>query len=196
MNLLATPSLIKWIRSYFRGPSPHFVKMNFLNLARDVDVWIETGTYLGQTTRKLSAMASTVISIEPSTELATSAANRLSFLPNIQIINALSEDVLEETISSIEAQEAKRVAFWLDGHFSEGNTFLGPLETPIEAELNIISSHIQNFEFIWVFIDDFRCFVQENKDYPAPSTLVDWAIRSRLNWTVENDIFLATNSAI
>jgi hypothetical protein len=49
---------------------------------------------------------------------------------------------------------------------------------------------------IWVFVDDFRCFVKSEKDYPAPSVLVNWAIRNNLNWTVENDILLATNSSI
>ncbi len=137
-----------------------------------------------------------MISIEPSEHLASNAASRLSYLPNIRIINALSENVLGETISSVKHSKAKRIAFWLDGHFSEGNTFLGPRETPIETELNLISSYLESFECIWVFVDDFRCFVQGSKDYPAPSILVDWAVQNKLNWTVENDIFLATNSSI
>lgn len=196
LNLLTIRNILKWLRSRFRGPAPHFVKMNFLSLAKNVDVWIETGTYLGQTTRKLAGMGGRVISIEPSSEFATMAAKRLSSFPNIQILNALSEDVLDQTISSIEFTKEKSIAFWLDGHFSEGNTFLGPLETPIETELEVISSHLRNFESIWVYVDDFRCFVKSEKDYPAPSVLVNWAIRNNLNWTVENDIFLATSSSI
>jgi hypothetical protein len=193
IGVLAIPTVLKWVRSKFRGPAPHFVKINFLSLAKGVDVWIETGTYLGQTTRKLSTMGSRVISIEPSTKFSADATVRLRSFSNIKIINALSEDVLDQTISSVEQLKQKSIAFWLDGHFSEGNTFLGPLETPIESELNVISSHLGNFESVWVFVDDFRCFVQSNKDYPAPSILVDWAKCNGLNWTVENDIFLATN---
>jgi hypothetical protein len=170
--------------------------MNFLSLAKGVDVWIETGTYLGLTTRRLSTMGGKVISIEPSLEFSNNARVRLSTFNNIEIINALSEEVLEETLSSVEFSKEYHTAFWLDGHFSEGNTFQGPVETPIEAELQIISSYLTRFVEVWVFVDDFRSFVNAEKDYPAPSVLVDWAQRNSLNWTVENDIFLATNSPI
>lgn len=196
IGALSTPSLFKWVRAGFRGPAPHCVKMNFLRLAHGVDVWIETGTYLGQTTRKLSLMGERVISIEPSTEFAANARTQLASFTNIQILNALSEDVLDQTITSIEQSKEKSIAFWLDGHFSEGNTFLGPVETPIESELKIISSHLEDFDTVWVFVDDFRCFVQAEKDYPSPSVLVDWASRHKLNWSIENDIFLATNAEI
>jgi hypothetical protein len=196
IEILAIPTAFKWFRAKFRGPAPHYVKMNFLSLAKGVDVWIETGTYLGQTARRLSMMGGRVISIEPSLELSKNARDRLSTFNNIDIVNALSEDVLEETLSSFETSKENHIAFWLDGHFSEGNTFQGPVETPIESELEIISSHLTKFIGVWVFVDDFRCFVNAETDYPAPSVLVDWAKRNNLNWTVENDIFLATNSPI
>jgi len=196
IGILSAPSFFRWIRAGFRGPAPHFVKMSFLRLAHDVDVWIETGTYLGQTTRKLSTMGNRVISIEPSEEFATNAGAQLASLTNIQIVNALSEDVLEQIVSSIEQSKEKNIAFWLDGHFSAGNTFLGPVETPIESELKIISSHLEGFDTVWVFVDDFRCFVQASKDYPSPSVLVDWASQHNLSWTIENDIFLATNAVL
>jgi hypothetical protein len=196
IEVLAIPTAFKWFRAKSRGPAPHFVKMNFLCLAKGVDLWIETGTYLGQTTRKLSTMGDRVISIEPSLEFSNNARSRLSTFNNIQIINALSEDVLEETLANVFSSKEDRIAFWLDGHFSEGNTFQGPVETPIESELEIISSYLTKFVEIWVFVDDFRCFVNAEKDYPEPSVLVDWAKRNNLNWTVENDIFLATNSPI
>jgi hypothetical protein len=196
LSARAIPAMLKWLRAGFRGPAPHCVKMNFLSVAKGVDVWIETGTYLGQTTRILSTMGGRVVSIEPSKEFSTNARNRFSFIPNIEIINALSEDVLDQVISTVDVSKERHIAFWLDGHYSEGNTFLGPIETPIESELKVISSHLKSFESIWVFVDDFRCFVQANKDYPSPSILVAWANQNNLNWTVENDIFLATNSPV
>ena len=171
----------------------HFVKMSILDKAAGVDVWIETGTYLGQTTRKLSKIATRVISIEPSLELVNAARKRLRRLSNIEIIQGLSENHLGPVLSTISSQNSKSVAFWLDGHYSQGTTYLGPVETPIIDELQTISENLPNFQKIWVFVDDFRCFVSRDRDYPLPELLVHWAVGNQLRWSVQHDIFIATN---
>ena len=184
---------VGWFKRNFENPVPHFLKMKVLTAAIDADAWVETGTYVGQTTRFLGKTGSTVISIEPSVDLAQSAAQNLSGYSNIKIVNALSEEVLGEVIDSL-PNNVKRIAFWLDGHYSEGATHLGPIETPIKKELEIIESRLQRFDDVKIFIDDFRCFVDGYTDYPKTSYLSEWSERNSLNWEVKHDIFVASTS--
>jgi hypothetical protein len=194
-NLSATNKLefVGWFKRNFENPVPHFLKMKVLSAASDVDAWIETGTYVGQTTRFLGESGTTVVSIEPSVDLAVSATRNLSSYTNIKIVNALSEEVLGEVIDSL-PHNVKRIAFWLDGHYSEGATHLGPIETPIRKELEIIEGRLQKFADVKIFIDDFRCFVEGYTDYPKTSYLSEWSERNSLNWEVKHDIFIASKN--
>lgn len=187
---------LAWVRRNFRSPAPHFVKMQVLKIAQDCDVWIETGTYLGQTSRFLSKLGGEVKTIEPSDELVQDAKKRFRNLKNLEIVHGLSEENLEAVILKVQDADRKSIAFWLDGHYSAGITFRGPKETPIERELEIISRYLKLFAEIWIFIDDFRCFVGKENDYPSPSVLVQWAASNNLRWGVEQDIFIATTSKV
>jgi hypothetical protein len=182
-----------WWKRDFRSPAPHSVKMSILGTAKDVHVWVETGTFMGRTTKILAQNSSRVISIEPSTELAARAAKLFVNSRNIEIVNGLSEVELEPILETLPASSLN-IAFWLDGHYSEGITHLGPIETPIIQELKIITSKLQKFHNVTVFIDDFRCFVSQQKDYPATSFLSEWATSNNLKWSVEHDIFIARKS--
>ena len=54
--------------------------------------------------------------------------------------------------------------FWLDGHYSAGNTALGSMETPISAEIDAILIHPVRGHVI--LIDDARNF-DGSHDYPS-----------------------------
>lgn len=41
---------LAWVKRDFMEHSPHFIKLQILDTAKNVDLWIETGTYLGDTT--------------------------------------------------------------------------------------------------------------------------------------------------
>ena len=181
---------VGWWKRSFSSPAPHFVKMRILETAKKVDVWVETGTYMGQTTELLSRNTSRVISIEPSRELAKRAAKLLAHNQNVRIVNGLSENELPIILEDLPS-ESLNVAFWLDGHYSEGPTHLGPVETPIVEELRVIAAQLQKFQEVVVFIDDFRCFVNEQTDYPSTSFLSTWADSNGMSWSVEHDIFIA-----
>jgi hypothetical protein len=184
---------IAWLRRSFNDPAPHFVKMKVLSTAKDVDVWIETGTYVGQTTEFLGKSGLKVISIEPSRELANAATFRLKNYSNIKIVNALSEEVLGDQINSLPTS-VKHIAFWLDGHYSDGSTHLGPVETPIKRELELIESELQRFSCVTIFIDDFRCFVEGYNDYPSATYLSNWVDKNNMTWEVKHDIFIVRKS--
>ena len=182
--------LLNWSDRFYDSPAPQFVKMRILKSGNKPEVWIETGTYYGQTTESLAANGSMVYSIEPSRALANDAAIRFSEDKNIEIINDLSEAILENLLKKIALDGKSTVSFWLDGHYSEGITHLGPLETPIEKELQIISKFMNSFKAVSIYIDDFRCFVGMRPDYPSPSFLSLWAESHNASWDVRHDIFI------
>lgn len=190
LELADKMEFVAWWRRNFVSPAPQFIKMRILQSAKNVDVWIETGTYMGRTTDFLRQIGSSVVSIEASKELALKAERLFERHTNVQIVYGLSEDELEKILEGL-GSEVRRIAFWLDGHFSGGPTHLGPVETPIQKELEIISRKLKRFDEVSVFIDDFRCFVKQETDYPGTEILSCWARENNLSWSVEHDIFIA-----
>ena len=189
-------NLHSWLNRGFAPPSPAFVKRNLLAKWGGCEVWIESGTYLGETTEFLSNFAKKVISIEPQLQYAQAARKKFEEVEHISIMNGLSEDLLPTVLTDLIHQELKDVSFWLDGHFSADNTFKGPIDTPIQYELEAISKLLPQFAVVTIFVDDVRCFYQMNpeySDYPSVRYLSDWANSHGLFWTIEQDIFIATN---
>ena len=182
------PERLKWRASNYSSPSPQHVKIRVLksNSLKNA-TWIETGTYLGDTTSKLAKIARRVISIEPQTELSLFASNRLRRHTNVEIINATSESCITDVLKGVSGP----TCFWLDGHYSGDITFQGAEVSPISAELSAISRYLTRNKVV-VLIDDFRLFVNSaTTGYPPQSTLIAWASENNLFWTVEHDIFIA-----
>ncbi len=179
---------LKWRTLNYASPSPQHVKIRILkaNSLKNA-TWVETGTYLGDTTSKLAKIARKVISIEPQTELAAFASTRLKRYKNVEIVNATSESCIANVVNGISGP----TCFWLDGHYSGDVTFQGAEISPILAELSVISNFLGSKEAV-IFVDDFRLFVNSTETgYPPHSNLVDWAVENNLTWTVEQDIFIA-----
>lgn len=181
----------RWIMSGYAAPAPRRVKLKVLErYGNPHGHWIESGTYLGQTTRALARRAASVITIEPSDFLAKRAARRLRRFDNVRVVHSLSEDVISELVN----ESSSPLSVWLDGHTSGGWTFHGPSVTPIRAELDAIAEHSDHLTSLAVFIDDLRGFGQSHQSpgaYPRRSELVSWADQLHLSWTVEHDIFIA-----
>ena len=97
---------------------------------------VETGTYLGDTTRFLSQYVKKIYSIEIGTQLAAMARRRFKRKPEIEIMLGDSGELLEELLLEINGN----VLFFLDGHFSEGITSTSlSYETPLIRELQVLS---------------------------------------------------------
>lgn len=88
------------------------------------------------------------------------------------------------------------INFWLDGHYSEGITHRGPVDTPIIKELEIISDFMDKFFSVNIFIDDFRLFVNQSTDYPSAFFLCNWADIHDATWTVKHDIFIVRKKSL
>jgi len=185
-----------WPMFGYRNPVPVRAKRKVLQrYGANCDVWIETGTYLGRTTEWLAGFEKSVITIEAQPFLARFVANRLRSKTNVRVIQGLSEVIFADLLPQLSGS----VSFWLDGHFSAGITGLGLSNTPIRRELSLIEDYRGRLEEVTVLVDDFRCFgssLNDHSGYPPKTELVDWAVRNKLSWTVEHDVFIATSKAI
>lgn len=185
---------LHWHARKYDSPSPHFVKQScLLRNGFPSATWIETGTYLGQTTQLLSKNASKVYSIEPEPKLFARARNFFRNYSNVEILSGTSEDVFPILLPRIGGD----VNFWLDGHYSAGITFKGQQDTPILDELDCISRNINHFSKVCVLVDDIRCFnprLPEYASYPSVDKLVEWANKHQLIWHIEHDIFIAKST--
>jgi len=180
-----------WPVTGFGVPAPQHVKLEVLRrYGHAYGTWVETGTYLGDTTDVLAHMAAHVYTIEPAPFLAQRARERFSKVENVDVCEGLSEELFPGILEQLSGP----VSFWLDGHTSGGMTHLGPQVTPIREELATIATHLNHLGQVTVLIDDFRGFGASSKQddaYPSRSSLVLWADANDLAWTVEHDIFVA-----
>ena len=183
-------SSFRWRKGGFTSPSPHFVKMAVLNRYQTAETtWIETGSYLGETSSKLAKVSKQVHSIEPEISLFKYVQWRYKRLINLKFHHGTSEQILDDLVKNLEGD----TCFWLDGHFSGDITFRGETSSPIIYELSVIERHLNKLGQVRVFVDDVRDFVFQSNDssYPNIDYLVSWAQRNKLNWTIEHDIFVA-----
>lgn len=157
--------------------------------------WVETGTFLGQTTEVLSKNGALVYSIEPEPTLYANAATYFKSFPNVEILEGLSEEVFPELLPTLSGD----INFWLDGHYSEGITHKSPQDAPILDELANISKNLTHFKKVCVMIDDVRCFHPERSKaysaYPLLNELVVWADQNSLGWHIGHDIFIAKSKS-
>lgn len=163
-----------WIWWKLRGsppPPPSVVKRRLLRAIgkqRQLNVFVETGTYLGHTLAFLESHFESLHSIELSDELYREAALRFEGSAKIRVWHGDSGRVISDVLRMVDAP----ALFWLDGHYSGGITAKGDEMTPIKAELEQISRH-RLFEKHVVVIDDMRLFGVD-PDYPKREDLDSW----------------------
>lgn len=177
-----------WTQHQWSLPAPQEVKWSVLRrYGSGVNTWIETGTFLGDTTKMLSQIALEVVSIEPSDELFQRARNRFSGENRIKLFHGTSEALLEDILKGC----SDSVALWLDGHYSGGSTYKGSQVSPILQELEAVRKFVNTGGSAIVFVDDLRLFGDPLSGYPGKFQLVTWAEDNGAWWTVEHDIFIA-----
>lgn len=142
---------------------PQFLKQRIIkNYAGKykLQIFIETGTYLGTTVDAAKNVFSKVYSIELDRKLYQRAKKKFSKYKNIQIIHGDSSIILPKLLKKMD----QPCLFWLDAHFSKGITAKGRKDTPIWEELTTILNHkIKNHV---ILIDDADSFSGKN-DYPS-----------------------------
>ena len=188
-------SLKNWKIRNFLPPSPDSIKHQVLiNNNYSDSLWIETGTYYGETTKLLSKISKKTISIEADKELFETSKKKLKNLKNVELFNGKSEDLLDKLIS--ENFDFKNICIYLDAHLCQDHlkniqTFGSEdTATPILKELEIIKKYCGKFEKINVLIDDIRLFYGNYQNYPDKNILVDWCKENNFSWEIEHDIFI------
>jgi len=176
-----------WRKSNYAPPSTYKIKNTTLliNSIRNAP-WIETGTYLGETTKFLAKHSPLIITFEPSELHYRYVSKRFKNNIKIKVINSTSESALENILSGLSGD----INFYLDGHASGDGTFENFQKTPIRDELAIIEKILARFSRVFVAIDDIRGFGEKDGIYPSKKYLVTYCERNSLKWKIEQDIFM------
>ncbi len=181
--------LREWAGRSYSEHAPQFVKESvFLRHAVPNAPWIETGTFWGATTRFLADRFPHVHTIEPSARYYKQAVETFKGR-NVDVINAPSEEALPALLPRLSGS----LNFWLDGHYSAGDTFKGETECPVEPELIAIAASLGHLDQVSILIDDVRLFLRDQTvqtDYPSLDLLVDWSRENGFDWQIEHDIFI------
>ncbi len=115
-------------------------------------VFIESGTYSGETVNKALPFFNKIHSIELAKNIYLQASKRFENYSHVRIHFGNSPEVLSRILPAIK----EKILFWLDGHYSGGQTAKGNENTPIIQELAAIkNSGIRNAV---ILVDDIRCF--------------------------------------
>lgn len=111
----------------------HALEVDYLIHAYECDAIIETGTFLGDTTKYLSEMYPhlPIISIESNVDFFNASKRKLSNCKNVTLLNESSDLVIKKV-----SKQFKRPFFYLDAHWFSPSSF------PIYGELKNIKKGI------------------------------------------------------
>lgn len=182
--------LEKWKANGSPIPPPHAAKQEIIMTAArqfNCEIFIETGTYLGDTLQSQRNNFKKLISVELADRLFRAASGRFRKYPEVQIIKGNSGDVLHRIMPGINS----RALLWLDGHYSGGITAKGSTECPVFRELDAVFSN-NSLKHI-ILIDDARLFIGK-RDYPTMDELSEYVKRKDPAYkiTVNTDIIMLT----
>lgn len=154
-------------------------------------VFVETGTYYGDTVAAIKDMYAKVISIEVDETLYKKACARFANDKNVRIAHGDCASEMPTILATLQ----ESAVFWLDGHYSGGETGKGEVEDPILISLNQIAAHSVRDHVI--FIDDARTF-DGREGRPDISAVFNCIkkIDSRYIIRVQSDIIVATVTAL
>jgi len=176
-----------WHRAGRPLPPPPHIKRKFLRAygrAHDLRIFVETGTFVGETLTALRGSFEHLHSIELSRELYESVLVRFSGDRKITLWHGDSGEVLPRLLAGLD----KPALFWLDGHYSGGVTARGVEDTPILRELEHIAKHRLGAQH-HLIVDDVRLFTGAD-GYPKLSDVERTAERLGFGFCRKHDDFL------
>lgn len=178
--------IFKWKLRGKPAPPPHSVKVAIISrLARlhACRSLIETGTFKGDMVARTRHLFERIYTIEIDSRLHAAACVRFQDDPAVFLLHGDSTYILPELVDQL----GEPALFWLDGHYSGGETGKGDLETPIQREVECILQPSQLAHVL--LIDDARLF-DGTGDYPTLSSLRERlaSLRPDYSFAIENDI--------
>lgn len=156
-------------------------------------VFIESGSYRGDGIQNaLDAGFEEIYSIELAPHLYQHCCKRFAGNKHVHLYFGDSSQVLKTILDEIN----EPVTFWLDGHYSWGDTAKGNSNTPILNELAIIADHHINTHTI--LIDDVRQFGEMEFDFIDENTITQMLLTINPDYTLyyqdgyqKNDVLVA-----
>ena len=161
--------------------------LSLLATKNSINVFVESGTYYGDTSAYMIQFVSEIHSIELSPQLFAFSKNKFSRHLNVHLHHGDSGEVLPDLMRSID----QRALVFLDAHYSKDETAQGPKDSPLLEELRSfqglqISNHI-------IVIDNLLdCFVGL-KDYPSVGQIIDEILKINRSYqiTIKDDFLQA-----
>jgi hypothetical protein len=187
--------LLRFLKSYLEAvlwffgskqqasPPALFKRAVIKKLARKFSpsIFVETGTYLGDTVAAVKNLFFEIHSIELGENLAEEARKRFLRYPHIHIHQGDSAQILP----SLLGKTLKPSLFWLDAHYSEGVTVGDDEHLPLISEIKTILGHWVSGSVI--LIDDARLMGCQ-KGYPSFEEIEVIVKGSGLNLEVKQDL--------
>lgn len=150
-------------------------------------IFLETGTYLGDTLKVARRYFDRVLSVELSEDLHNQNLKRFKKYRNVFLWQGNSGKRMPEMLPLI---VGARALFWLDAHYSGVGTAKDENDCPIISELEAIAKHPRRDHCI--LIDDARCFGHE-EGYPSIERVREklLAINPEYYVHIDNDCIMA-----
>lgn len=136
----------------------------YLRNIMKLDVFVEGGTYKGETAKNMSTNFRKVYTIEKSDIMFDIGSENLKDIDNITMFKGDTRDYLHDILKNND-----NILFWLDAHWSGGDTYGEEDECPLVEELEIIFEYSNKNKVI--LIDDARLFLAPP---PAPHNYQNW----------------------
>ena len=135
--------------------------------------FIESGTYLGDTTAFLRPHVDRIVTVEVEPKLHADAERRFAADPGVEVLLGDAQKLIPE----IARQVADPAMIWLDGHFSGGVTGVGEQVEPALAILDAFAAS-PPARGSTVLVDDLRMFGCEPDPWPSLHGLLAAARRA------------------
>ncbi len=183
--------IARWKNAGCPTPPPDAVKQRTLLHKIEengINVFIETGTYFGDTTCIISKHITKVFTIEIKRDYWEYAVKRFKNTKNVEVLLGDSGSIIKDILDRLE----EKALFWLDGHYNSLTESKTGQITPIYKELDEIYSH--KIKDHVLLIDDARLFTGLN-GYPFLEELIEF-IHSKnpsANINIEHDIITVMN---
>ena len=151
--------LYRLMRFDVRNPHSYSKYRNIKALQKrtGAKVFVETGTFLGNTAYRCSKIFEKVVTVELDKTLYEKARGYLACRGNVECICG---DALKELPGILARADVKESLIFLDGHFSGGKTALGDMPEPACEEIKVLAEYREKIS--GVVVDDFREFGADN----------------------------------
>jgi hypothetical protein len=172
----------KWTAPYL-SPADKVAELRRYAQQFGVDVFVETGTYDGETTYRLRRDFDRLFTVELDSELARLARMRFASLERISPIEGSGPDGLRTALLEIEVP----ALFWLDSHPCSTKT--SGSGSPVVEELREVMNHTVSGHV--ALIDDVRLLTGLDR-WPTLDEVLSVVDQTRFETAVRDDILRVT----